>query len=240
MPVDLIVLGAAFLAGLLGTPHCGAMCGGIAAGLGSHGPAEDAAYRALASNLGRVLGYGLAGALAGGLGAGLLGLLALPGLATGLRVAVGLVLLYTALRIALPRFATAGALPALPLWRWLAPLRERLPAHPRLRPWAQGLLWGWLPCGLSLTLLTAAWLEASALHGALLMLAFGAGTLPAMVLLGYSGARLAGLARTPRGRLAGAALIGTGGLLTLAAPWLVALPAVHGLLAALGCRSLPG
>ncbi|MBH2010272.1 MAG: sulfite exporter TauE/SafE family protein, partial [Xanthomonadaceae bacterium] len=28
-------------------------------------------------------------------------------------------------------------------------------------------------------------------------------------------------------------------LLTIAAPWLMQLPAMHGLLAALGCRSLP-
>ena len=27
MPIDLLVLGAAFLTGLLGTVHCGAMCG---------------------------------------------------------------------------------------------------------------------------------------------------------------------------------------------------------------------
>jgi len=37
-----------------------------------------------------------------------------------------------------------------------------------------------LACGLSYTLLGAAWLEASALHGGLLMLAFGISTLAAM------------------------------------------------------------
>ena len=52
------------------------------------------------------------------------------------------------------------------------------------------MLWGWLPCGLSATVLLAAWLQASAVHGALLMLAFGAGTLPAMVPLTWSGARI--------------------------------------------------
>ena len=29
------------------------------------------------------------------------------------------------------------------------------------------------------------------------------------------------------------------GLLTIAAPWLMQMPAMHGILAALGCRSLP-
>lgn len=236
MPIDLLVLGAALLTGLLGSAHCGAMCGGIAVGLGSAGPASGAAYRAVATNLGRVLGYGAAGALVGGLGGGLLNVLAIDGLATALRTGVGLVLLLAAIRIARPRFA--AALPALPIWRWLAPLRARLPEDGPLRPWLLGLLWGWLPCGFSATVLTAAWLEADALHGALLMGAFGLGTLPLMTSLGWSGARL-GL-DTPRWRTLGAVAIGTSGVLTIAAPWLVSLPMLHAALAALGCRSLAG
>ena len=71
MPVDLMVLGAALLTGLLGGVHCAAMCGGIATGLsaGSRGW-----WAALQPNLGRVGGYALAGAIVGGLGGGLPGL----------------------------------------------------------------------------------------------------------------------------------------------------------------------
>ena len=60
MPVDLLVLGAALLTGLLGGAHCAAMCGGIATGLsiGSRGW-----WAAVQPNLGRVLGYVLAGAI---------------------------------------------------------------------------------------------------------------------------------------------------------------------------------
>lgn len=239
MPVDLLVLGAALVAGLLGNLHCGAMCGGIAVGLGSAGPPDRAVYRAVASNAGRVIGYTVMGAVAGGLGGGLLGLLGIDGLGTALRSAVGLVLLWMALRMAWPRWAArALPLPALPLWAWLAPLRTRLPVDGALRPWLLGLLWGWLPCGLSLTLLSAAWLQASALHGALTMLAFGIGTLPLMTLLGWSGTRLHG--GVTSWRYAGAVLVGGSGLLTLAAPWLVAIPALHAALVALGCRSLGG
>ena len=36
------------------------------------------------------------------------------------------------------------------------------------------------------------------------------------------------------------ALILLAGILTLAAPWLMQVPGMHGLLSALGCRSLPG
>ena len=34
MPIDLLTLTAALLAGLMGSVHCLAMCGGIATGLG--------------------------------------------------------------------------------------------------------------------------------------------------------------------------------------------------------------
>ena len=44
-----------------------------------------------------------------------------------------------------------------------------------------GLAWGWLPCGLTYSMLLLAATTASALTGALVMAAFGLGTLPAMV-----------------------------------------------------------
>lgn len=237
MPIDVLVLSAALVAGLLGNLHCGAMCGGIAVGIGSAGPTSGAAYRAVASNLGRVLGYTAMGAVAGGLGGGVLAVLSIEGLAAGLRAAVGLVLLWIALRMAWPQWAArAMPLPALPFWSWLGPLQARLPADGALRPWLTGVLWGWLPCGLSFAMLSAAWLQGNALHGAATMAVFGLGTLPLMTLLGWSGARLG---RPGKGwRYAGAGLIALSGLLTLAAPWLIAVPAVHAALSALGCRSL--
>jgi sulfite exporter TauE/SafE len=104
---------------------------------------------------------------------------------------------------------------------------------------AVGMVWGWMPCGLSSTLLAAAWLQANAAHGALTMAAFGLGTLPVMVPLTWSGARLGQrLQRDGLRRLAGCLVVGSG-LVTLAAPWLVHAPGVHAALAALGCRSLP-
>ena len=104
---------------------------------------------------------------------------------------------------------------------------------------ALGMLWGWMPCGLSTTLLAAAWLQASAAHGALTMAAFGLGTLPMMVPLTWAGARFGQrLQRGPWRTGAGLLVIGSG-VLTIAAPWLMRLPALHGVLEALGCRSLP-
>ena len=83
-----------------------------------------------------------------------------------------------------------------------------------------------------------AWLQASALNGTLTMLAFGLGTLPVMLPLTWSGARLG--QRLQRGGLRSAAgiLVLLAGLITIAAPWLMQVPALHGVLSALGCRPL--
>ena len=70
------------------------------------------------------------------------------------------------------------------------------------------------------------------------MLAFGLGTLPVMLPLTWSGARLGRWLQT-RWRHAAAMLVLMAGLMTLTAPWLMQVPALHSLLGALGCSSLP-
>lgn len=238
LPVDLIALSAAALTGLLGSVHCLAMCGGIATGLSATAARPSLAW-ALQLNLGRVAGYTLAGAIVGGFGAGLLQLARIDGLAAKLRLAMGAVLLLAAARLLWPQRFGLIARTNARLWALLRPLQARLvPDAGPLRPWLLGAFWGWLPCGLSTTLLAAAWLEASALHGGLLMAAFGSGTLVAMVPVTWSGARLAQRLRQPRWRYGTAGLIAAAGLLTLTAPWLAQQPALHGALQALGCRSL--
>ncbi len=239
MPIDALVLGAALLTGLLGGAHCAAMCGGIATGFsaGSRGW-----WAALQPNLGRVGGYVLAGAIVGGLGGGLLGLARLPWLGVAMRAAVGLVLILAGLRMLdgknrLPRFFGG---PGNRLWLLLRPLQRRLmPANTPTRRLLLGMLWGWMPCGLSGTLLAAAWLTASPLHGALTMAAFGLGTLPVMVSLTWAGARIGQRLQRGAFRYGAGLMVIAAGLTTLAAPWLIHLPALHGLLTALGCRSLP-
>ena len=240
MPIDWLIVGAAALSGLMGGVHCAAMCGGIATGFSAMGPRGGWRY-ALEPNLGRIGGYVLAGALAGGLGHGIVAVAASEWLAFGLRMAVGLVLVVVAVRLLdrRGRFTRVRA-PGTGLWQALRPLQRRLlPADSTGKRLALGMLWGWMPCGLSTTLLAAAWLQASAAHGALTMAAFGLGTLPVMVPLTWAGARLG--QRLQRGGLRNAAglMVVASGVLTLAAPWLLHVPALHGVLDALGCRSLP-
>lgn len=239
MPIDWLTLGAALLSGLLGGVHCAAMCGGIATGFSATATGHPARI-ALEANLGRVGGYVIAGAIAGGFGHGIVEVARIEGLALASRMLVGMVLVIVALRL----FDRHGRLaflsrPGNRLWQVLRPLQQRLlPADTRARRLGLALLWGWLPCGLSTTLLVAAWLQASALNGALTMAAFGLGTLPVMLPLTMSGARLGRWLQT-RWRNAAATLVLAAGVLTLTAPWLMRVPALHTLLAALGCGSLP-
>lgn len=241
MPIDWLNLIAAATAGLLGGLHCALMCGGIATGIAASASSAPPLRTAVLSNAGRLLGYTLAGAGVGAFGAGLLRLWQAPLLALGLRMLVGVVLLLIALRLlgGNDRLAFLNR-PGLALWRRLAPLhRHLLPANTPTRQLAVGMLWGWLPCGLSASLLAAAWLSASPVQGALIMFSFGLGTLAVMLPLTWSGAHARAALANPNLRRSGAALITLAGLLTLTAPWLARIPAVHGVLAALGCRTLP-
>ena len=237
MPIDWLTLPAAALAGLLGGVHCAAMCGGIATGLSSMAPRAGWAH-ALQTNLGRVSGYVLAGLIAGGLGYGIVGVARSDTLAMALRATVGLVMIVVALRL-LDRSGRTALLarPAAALWQRLRPLqRPLLPADRACKRIALGMLWGWMPCGLSTTLLAAAWLQADARNGALTMAAFGLGTLPVLLPLTWSGARLGQRLQRRPVRTAAAALIGLSGVVTLTAPWLMQVPALHGPLALLGCQ----
>jgi sulfite exporter TauE/SafE len=240
MPIDWLTLGAALLTGLMGGVHCAAMCGGIATGFSVMG-ARGGWLRALQPNVGRVLGYTLAGALAGGLGFGIVGVARSDWILVASRMLVGVVLVVAALRL-LDRNGRLAFLPRSGpgLWRWLRPLQRRLlPADTAGKRIALGMLWGWMPCGLSTTVLAAAWLQADARNGAMTMAAFGLGTLPLMLPLTWSGARIGQRLQRSGWRGAIGGLVLTAGVLTLAAPWLMQVPALHGVLAALGCRPLP-
>ncbi|HVN43799.1 MAG TPA: sulfite exporter TauE/SafE family protein [Steroidobacteraceae bacterium] len=183
---------SALLAGLFGSVHCLAMCGGIAAALGSADPARPG-WQPLLYQCGRILSYGSAGAIAGALGAAAgLGFAASSWGAT-LRLGSAIMVVVIGLDISLGTSAVSRWLRAperwgAVLWRHVAPARRvRLPGAPWLRPLLLGVLWGWLPCGLVYTVLVAAALSGTAAAGALTMLGFGLGTVPAMSTLSYAG-----------------------------------------------------
>lgn len=203
---------AALLAGLAGSGHCLAMCGGISAALAgsSRGPAP---LTALLLSAGRVISYSLAGALAGGGGAVLGRGLDLLQLGLALRIVFGALLVAVGLTLALRwrgllRIEALGAR----LWTRVAPaLGGLLPPRGPLSALAVGALWGWLPCGLVYSMLALALASGSPGNGALVMAGFGLGTLPALLLAGGTAAGLLRHLRGGRGRrLSGALLAGLG------------------------------
>ena len=210
-------LGAALVAGLAASGHCIGMCGGIAGALAMRSRDSTTGTRvgyAFAYNLSRIASYAVAGGLAGLLGRTLLKAVDVAPLSLAFRVFAGLIML-----------AAAGKL--LFGWRFLDPVEAAGSGlWRRIAPWASrqgraggiggaiglGLAWGWLPCGMTYSMLLLAATTASAATGAAVMIAFGLGTLPSMVTATVAFDRIArGLSqRASLRRIAGALLLAFG------------------------------
>ena len=221
--IDLPTLASAFVVGLLGGVHCVGMCGGIVAALTFGLPAErrqgvgPALPFLLAYNVGRVASYTLAGAIMGGAGMLVAQLVPVQTAQQALLVLAGLFMVAMGLYLAgwwagLARLEQAGGV----LWRRLEPYGRRLmPVRSPGQALALGLLWGWLPCGLVYSTLVWAVSSGGAWQGAALMLAFGLGTLPNLLLMGVAAGAIARLARDPRVRLVAGGAVLLFGLWTL-------------------------
>lgn len=217
MNVPELSLLAAFLTGLLGVAHCVGMCGGIVAAI-SFQPGAPAGCRQpfsflLAYHAGRIASYTAAGALAGLLGSAAFLSGTLFPLQKGLYVAAQIVLILLGLYLAglsqaILKLEQAGSA----VWRRVQPWLGRLiPLRHPGQALLAGALWGWLPCGLVYSVLVSALAAGSMARGALLLLAFGLGTLPSLLLMGWAAENLRSLTQNPWvRRLAGALVAGLG------------------------------
>lgn len=229
---------AAFMAGLLGSLHCVAMCGGyvgaLAAGPGASQTrailhVRDLAARQFVAHGGRIGAYAALGALFGSAGAAALGT-EWVAVQRGLYVGANLLLLALAFAIATGR-SPFGALEraGLVLYQRVMPIAAQVGRVPGAGARVlMGVLWGLTPCGLVYSVLPVAMLSGSAADGALVMLAFGAGTLPnlmaAGVVLGSARRRFA----APGWRLAGGAVVAAFALFGLYRAWFVPQALAHG------------
>lgn len=214
----------ALLMGLVGGPHCVAMCGAACAGIGqAAGGRKNSAL--LTFQAGRVIGYSILGALAAasmqGLGWLTVQSAALRPVWTLFHVAavmLGLVLVWQARQpVWLERAGRS-------LW-----LKARaVGAGSGGAPLVLGTLWALLPCGLLYSALLVAAMAGSVLDGALVMALFALGTSVTMTAGPWLWLRLRGA--TPGDgawgiRLAGAALAASSGwalwmgLVHNTAPW---------------------
>jgi len=196
----LLTLPGLFLAGLGGgVAHCSVMCGPfvlgqVGAGLGRvpagrlcewHRVSESAL---LAYHAGRLTTYAGLGAVSGLVG---LGLGEVAWMRTLLLGAAALLFMLMAARRVWPRM---GLMPGMALpesvagaGTWVAGLAAR----PGLGRYLRGVLLGFLPCGLLYVALVAAAASSGPAMGAAMMLAFGLGTVPALVVVGVAGQALA-------------------------------------------------
>lgn len=217
--IDLL---SAFLVGLFGGVHCAGMCGGIVAALSLGSDASRRLPYLLAYNTGRIASYTAAGALMGALGFYFSGLLPVQNAQRVLLTVAALFLVLMGLYLAgwwnlLTRVERAGGL----LWRRIEPLgRGLMPVRRVSHALLLGILWGWLPCGLVYSALVWTVASGGPVQGASLMLAFGVGTLPNLLLMGVAAAQLQRWTRHAVVRAtAGLVVIGFGLVLLYDAWW---------------------
>lgn len=217
----------ALMMGLVGGPHCVAMCGAACAGIGqAAGPRQNTAL--ITFQIGRVLGYALLGGLAA---ASMQGLGWLTVQSAALRpvwsmghvaaLVLGLLLMGQGRQ---PIWLQAGA---RAVWNRTRSFGQR---WGRGAPLMLGMLWALLPCGLLYSALLVAALAGDVASGAGVMALFALGTSVTMLLGPWLWLRLQG-GKMGDGqwgvRLAGAALAASSawalwmGLMHNQAPWCI-------------------
>jgi len=217
--------------------HCASMCGPIVAAFAlSSDPANDQANNQanlsqaaqnrwsfhLLLNLGRLLSYLLTGVAIGAMGSVLIAGGQLAGIGSALRQLItsltGLLLIWLGLSHIFP-----NRLPKLPLLHPLAGGLHHLLSRQMVNlsfnrhwwtPFLLGMAWGLIPCGFLYAAQIKAAETGSLLRGAATMLAFGLGTVPTMLGVGLSMARLSADRRSQLFRIGGWITLSVG-LLTL-------------------------
>lgn len=222
-----LLLPAAFAAGFFGSTHCIAMCGAIVLLFENAGPrSPGTALRRISYNIGRLLFYLVLGSIAGASGALLTGSLGALGvlriIAAVLLILLGVNLLFNwrSLRF----LESAGAV----LWKKISPFAKFvLPISSPAHAVAAGFLWGALPCGLVYSAVALAATGGSAVSGGFVMLAFWAGTLPALLLAGTSAERLNRWKKGRGPRIVAGLLLIAFGVISVALPLLRAAGQGH-------------
>ena len=185
---------AAFMVGILGSGHCIGMCGGLVSGcfmkLKAAGPWPYAAYHAARISI--YAGVGLVAALLGTV----LVASGMTGLAQGvLQILAGAIVILLGLDLLgiSPIRNTYGFAPVAWLRRQFVTATQKGPV---LGAAISGAINGLMPCSMTMAMAVQATTAPSPPEGMLLMLAFGAGTLPLMlfasVLFGKLGPKLRG------------------------------------------------
>jgi sulfite exporter TauE/SafE len=207
----------------MGAAHCFGMCGGLIGAFSANIPNKPGNQLAhqltflVNYNLGRVLSYTLAGALLGGGTAALGQMFSADEYLIYLRFFAGIMMIVTGLYIAQLWFGVVYIEKiGKGLWHLLQPLTQKvLPITHPVQALIAGMIWGWLPCGLVYSTLTWSVASGSAIQGGLIMLAFGLGTMPALLMAGLAAKKLATWVQKKAVRLISGLLLVVFGLQTI-------------------------
>ncbi|MBF0460770.1 MAG: sulfite exporter TauE/SafE family protein [Magnetococcales bacterium] len=225
--------------------HCLGMCGGIVGAMTFHLSANTTKKIwpfLLAANIGRLASYSVAGGLVAMFGQTLFSTLSpvyghavLQGLAGCILVGNGLFLL--------GRFPEMRRIEGLGnrLWQGLEPLANRFMTPQTVwQAFLFGIVWGWFPCSLVYGALLWSSASCSVPSGALVMLLFGAGTLPILLSTGWLTGRLVQSGHLARfGKMTAALLLGIGLFNVISLGWTMHNPHVHDTLKTVNCLILP-
>ena len=221
---------AVFLGALVSGWHCALMCGGIAAAIerpsGAKSPStallqskSQLFYLQFIMHLGRLTTYVLLGALAAWIGV-VVWQQNLVQVQRPLFAFTSLILILMGIRL-----LRQGAGKRLLLGKWLgvkmATYWAKYVGHfaSSSSRWFSGMLWGLVPCGLVYSVLPLAFLSGDVLTGAGLMLAFGLGTLPNLLLISKFSAVLTQFGQYVWVRYLAASLLLTAGIFGLYRAW---------------------
>ena len=198
LELPLVILG-----GLLGSAHCVGMCGPLAIMMGMAGGTWRQKFlRQGVYSAGRIFTYGVLGGMAGFGGWRLVRAFPqLSQLPSWFSLLAGLLLVYQGLRAAgviqrRTRLVSQGECLAA------AAFRKLMTARTSGEVFLAGMMTGLLPCGLTYAFLTMAASSMHLLPGVLIMVSFGLGTSPVMIMTGVGGSWLAGETRLRMLRLA--------------------------------------
>jgi sulfite exporter TauE/SafE len=211
----------AFITGLLGGVHCFGMCGSIIGALSLSNVKEQKQVSQfpilLGYNLGRISGYIVAGAIVGFLGSSLIDLTGIQNAKLILSVIASLFMIALGFYLAgfwgsFSKLESIGG----GLWKVIQPFTKRfIPVRSFSQAIPLGFLWGWLPCGLVYTALIWTLSAGGAIEGALIMLAFGLGTLPNLLAMGVLAAQLDRWVKNSKVRMMAGLSVVAMGLFTL-------------------------
>ncbi len=180
----------AFMAGILGSAHCIGMCGALASSFFMKlGQSNSNSFTYVAYHGARISVYALVGVLAALLGVALVSTGLMGKIQGILQIIVGILVILIALNMfGLLRWRfSISFLPQRLLNRGF---RQASSTGSVIGAGLAGMVNGFMPCPLTLAMAVKATTTSSPVDGGLLMLAFGAGTLPSMMFVSVAFGKL--------------------------------------------------